>query len=139
MSHEQHRNQTRRRSSLALCLLQAEPKSRRKRKSNTRGKYSIKIFKSKEEYIECHKIAPVDEMMRPTSYHVYVSEMWILRWSKMGSRRQDEESEPSIREPERAPLGAKMASQCMLRLTLRCAQVAQAELRLKRQLLTSKH
>jgi hypothetical protein len=36
------------------------------------------------------------------------------------------------REPERAPLGAKMASQCMLRLTLPCAQVAQAELRLKR-------
>ena len=33
------------------------------------------------------------------------------------------------REPERAPLGAKIASQYMLRLTLPCAQVAQAELR----------
>jgi hypothetical protein len=28
------------------------------------------------------------------------------------------------REPERSPLGAKMASQSMLRLTLPCAQVA---------------
>ena len=33
------------------------------------------------------------------------------------------------REPEQVPLGAKLASQCMLRLTLPCAQVAQAELR----------
>ena len=61
----------------------------------------------------------------------------------------------ALREPEQAPLGAKMASQWMLRLTLPCAMcsVAQAELRpcssmlrnahprlrLKRQLLTSKH
>jgi hypothetical protein len=36
----------------------------------------------------------------------------------------------AFREPERAPLGAKLASQYMLRLTLPCAQVAQAELRL---------
>ena len=34
-----------------------------------------------------------------------------------------------LRELERAPLGAKIASQCMLRLALPCAQVAQAELR----------
>ncbi len=33
------------------------------------------------------------------------------------------------RELEQAPLGAKMTSQSMLRLTLPCAQVAQAELR----------
>ena len=44
--------------------------------------------------------------------------------------RQDEgKCNRASREPERAPLEAKMASQCMLRLTLPCAQVAQAELR----------
>lgn len=50
------------------------------------------------------------------------------------------------KEPERAPLGVKMAPKCIRRLTLPCAQVAQAvlrnahpRLRLKWQLLTPKH
>jgi hypothetical protein len=32
----------------------------------------------------------------------------------------------ALRELERVPLGAKIASQCMLRLTLPCAQVARS-------------
>ena len=36
---------------------------------------------------------------------------------------------PASKVPERAPLGAKMASKCIRRLTLPCAQVAQAVLR----------
>ena len=48
------------------------------------------------------------------------SQNWICAW------RQDEESatehQGSQNEP---PLGTKMASRCMLRLTLPCAQVAQ--------------
>jgi hypothetical protein len=43
------------------------------------------------------------------------------------------------KEPERAPLGAKMASKCIRRLTLPCAQVAHPRLRLKWQLFTPKH
>ena len=35
----------------------------------------------------------------------------------------------ALREPKRAPLSAKIASQCSLRLTLPCAQVAWAVLR----------
>jgi hypothetical protein len=48
------------------------------------------------------------------SYHVNISECG----SKNGSR--------ALREPEQVPVGAKMAPWRMLRLTLPCAQVAQA-------------
>ena len=51
-----------------------------------------------------------------------------LKWDLCLETRRGKCNRAS-REPERAPLGAKMASQCMLRLTLPCAQVAQAELR----------
>jgi hypothetical protein len=45
--------------------------------------------------------------------------------------------QPGIKEARtRAPLGAKMASQYMLRLTVPCDQVAQAELRLCSGMLT---
>jgi hypothetical protein len=76
--------------------------------------------------------------------------IWIQKWlrrnlgckrAQMGSVLGDttRKMQPSTKGSRTSPFGCKLAPQCMLGLTLPGAQVAQAVLRLKQQLLTSKY